>query len=79
MLRLWLERGLDRKKIKNQNTIDGLTWAVDKQLIPAIGARPGWLVERRALPPGCSGKASQPGGNDGSRVPAAQGTETPAV
>jgi hypothetical protein len=50
MLRLWLERGLDRKKIKNQNTIDGLTWAVDKQLIPAIGARPGWLVERRALP-----------------------------
>jgi hypothetical protein len=41
MLRLWLERGLDRKKIKSQNTIDGLTWAVDKQLILAIGARPG--------------------------------------
>jgi hypothetical protein len=38
MLRLWLERGLDRKKIKSQNTIDGLTWAVEKQLIPAIGA-----------------------------------------
>jgi hypothetical protein len=37
-LRLWLERGLDRKKIKSQNTIDGLTWAVEKQLIPAIGA-----------------------------------------
>jgi integrase len=39
VLRLWLDRGLDRKKIKSQNTIDGLTWAVDKQLIPAIGAR----------------------------------------
>jgi hypothetical protein len=37
-LRLWLERGLDRKKIKSQNTIDGLTWAVEKQLIPVIGA-----------------------------------------
>jgi integrase len=37
-LRLWLDRGLDRKKIRSQNTIDGLTWAVEKQLIPAIGA-----------------------------------------
>jgi integrase len=37
-LRLWLERGLDRKKIRSQNTIDGLTWAVERQLIPAIGA-----------------------------------------
>jgi integrase len=36
-LHLWLERGLDRKKIKTQNTIDSLTWAVKKQLIPAIG------------------------------------------
>jgi len=38
VLHLWLDRGLDRKKIKSQNTIDGLTWAVDKQLIPTIGA-----------------------------------------
>jgi integrase len=37
MLRQWLDRGLDRKKIKSQNTIDGLTWAVEKQLIPALG------------------------------------------
>ena len=36
-LRQWLDRGLDRKKIKSQNTIDSLTWAVEKQLIPAIG------------------------------------------
>jgi len=34
----WLERGLDRKKIRSENTIDGLTWAVGKQLVPAIGA-----------------------------------------
>jgi hypothetical protein len=39
MLRHWLDRGLDRKKIKSQNTIDGLTRAVEKQLIPAVGAR----------------------------------------
>jgi hypothetical protein len=39
VLRYWLERGLDRKKVKSQNTIDNLTWAVEKQLIPAIGAR----------------------------------------
>ena len=38
MLRYWLERGLDRKKIKSLKTIDNLTWAVEKQLIPAIGA-----------------------------------------
>ncbi len=38
VLRYWLERGLDRKKIKSQNTVDSLTWAVEKQLIPAIGA-----------------------------------------
>ncbi len=38
VLRYWLERGLDRKKIKSQNTVDRLTWAVEKQLIPAIGA-----------------------------------------
>ena len=37
VLRYWLERGLDRKKIRSQNTIDGLTWTVEKQLIPAIG------------------------------------------
>ncbi len=37
-LRAWLDHGLDRKKIKSQNTIDGLTWAVEKQLIPALGA-----------------------------------------
>jgi len=37
MLRHWLDRGLDRKRIKSQNTIDGLIWAVEKQLIPAIG------------------------------------------
>jgi hypothetical protein len=30
-LRVWLERGLDRKKIRSQNTIDGLRWAVEKQ------------------------------------------------
>ncbi|HUZ55694.1 MAG TPA: site-specific integrase, partial [Streptosporangiaceae bacterium] len=29
----------DRKKIKSQNTIDNLTWAIDKQIIPAIGRR----------------------------------------
>lgn len=38
VLRQWLERGLDRKKIKSQNTIDNITWAVEKQLIPAIGS-----------------------------------------
>lgn len=38
VLRYWLERGLDRKRIKSQNTVDSLTWAVEKQLIPAIGA-----------------------------------------
>jgi integrase len=38
VLRHWLERGLDRRKIKSQNTVDNLTWVVDKQLIPAIGA-----------------------------------------
>jgi integrase len=38
VLRYWLERGLNRKKVKSQNTIDNLTWAVEKQLIPAIGA-----------------------------------------
>jgi len=38
MLRYWLDRGLERKKIKSQSTIDNLTWAVEKQLIPAIGA-----------------------------------------
>jgi integrase len=38
VLRAWLARGLDRKKIKSETTIDGLTWAVEKQLIPAIGA-----------------------------------------
>jgi hypothetical protein len=38
VLRYWLERGLDRKRIKSQNTVDGLTWAVEKHLIPAIGA-----------------------------------------
>ncbi len=38
LLRYWLERGLDRKKIKSENTIDGLTWAVEKQLIPVLGA-----------------------------------------
>jgi integrase len=37
VLRSWLDRGLDRKRIKSQNTIDGLTWAIEKQLIPAIG------------------------------------------
>ena len=36
-LRAWLERGLDRKKIKSQNTVDGLTWAIERHLIPAIG------------------------------------------
>ena len=36
-LRSWLERGLDRKKIKSQSTVDGLIWAVEKQIIPAIG------------------------------------------
>jgi hypothetical protein len=39
VLRYWLERGLDRNKIKSQATIDNLTWAVEKQIIPAIGAR----------------------------------------
>jgi integrase len=38
VLRAWLARGLDRKKIKSESTIDGLTWAIEKQLIPAIGA-----------------------------------------
>lgn len=38
-LRYWLERGLNRNKIKSQATIDNLTWAVEKQIIPAIGAR----------------------------------------
>jgi integrase len=37
VLRSWLERGLDRKKIKSPNTIDGLTWAIEKHLVPAIG------------------------------------------
>jgi len=36
-LRSWLERGLDRKKVKSQSTVDGLIWAVEKQIIPAIG------------------------------------------
>src|SRR6266542_2511059 len=38
VLRSWLEHGLDRRKIKSESTVDGLTWAVEKQLIPAIGA-----------------------------------------
>jgi integrase len=29
VLRSWLERGLDRRKIKSPNTIDGLTWAIE--------------------------------------------------
>jgi len=37
VLRSWLERGLDRKKIRSENTIDGLTWAVEKHLVPALG------------------------------------------
>jgi integrase len=37
VLRAWLARGLDRKKIKSESTVDGLTWAVEKHLIPAIG------------------------------------------
>jgi integrase len=37
-LRSWLERGLDRRKIRSETTVDGLTWAVEKRLIPAIGA-----------------------------------------
>lgn len=37
VLRAWLERGLDRKKIRSGNTIDGLTWAVEKHLVPALG------------------------------------------
>lgn len=36
-LRQWLDRGLDRKKIKSQSTIDNLTWVVENHLIPAIG------------------------------------------
>ena len=39
VLRSWLERGLDRKKIRSGNTIDGLTWAVEKHLVPALGGR----------------------------------------
>src|ERR1700728_4299412 len=27
VLRSWLEHGLDRRKIKSESTIDGLTWA----------------------------------------------------
>ncbi len=37
VLRQWLAHGLDRRKIKSENTVDGLAWAVGKQLIPAIG------------------------------------------
>ena len=40
VLRSWLDRGLDRKKIRSENTIDGLRWAVEKHLIPVIGGRP---------------------------------------
>ena len=40
VLRSWLDRGLDRKKIRSENTIDGLRWAVEKHLIPVIGSRP---------------------------------------
>jgi integrase len=36
-LRYWLDRGLDRKKIKSLSTVDNLTWAIEKHIIPAIG------------------------------------------
>jgi integrase len=39
VLRYWLEHGLDRKKITSDNTIDNLTWAIEKQIIPAVGRR----------------------------------------
>jgi hypothetical protein len=35
MLRYWLDRGLDRKKIKSLSTVDNLTWAIEKHIIPA--------------------------------------------
>ena len=37
VLRSWLVRGLDRKKIRSETTVDGLTWAIEKHLVPALG------------------------------------------